>query len=698
MSKNQKASGIINIISYDNSGNISFVSGSTTLMSISSSGAVTLTNTMSGGVATSASLSANSNLLQGTGSIGFATTASLLAVSSSQQQISASLLNVIANYATTGSNSFRANQSITGSLVVSSTITAQTLVVQTVTSSIVYSSGSNIFGSQLGNTQTFTGSIYQTGSIAAFAGSVGIGTNSPAYKLDVQGTGRFTDTLTGINAVFAQSNAASVNVNSTNTTSYSAFFFSENGTAKSYLEYINSAYTDASRRNYLEAYNVAGGFSVYTANVKALDINTSQVATFSGALNGASATFTGVLTATDGTQGLRVGAYFSGAGFGAIYSTGVTANESNFALAASSTQTFLNGTSNVFLSLNGAAFLTIASSGATFSGALNGTSATFNGNIASSGSNGFIGAYSTNPGNDTRIGAYWSDTSALEMRYNANSAVGYIQSLYPLVGSQPFGDIHFRQNVGGTMTTRMMIKNDGGSVGIGTSSPDAIFHVAKANSGGLGGQIVIDNPGGSTVGNNVEISFLTDNGASGAGIRNARIRAVNENAGNGAANMQFWTWNGGSDAERMRISSGGIVTKPFNPAFRAYYSVNNTWTLASGATFAFDTTEYNIGSCYNTSNGRFTAPVAGVYQFNFYTIVLGNYLNAVISFRKNGGAPTSGFNVHFSPYYTSTAWSNVVYTTALYLNEGDFVYMINAGESTNFHGDDWSSFSGYLVG
>ena len=86
-------------------------------------------------------------------------------ISSSQQQISASLLNVIATGATTGSNSFRADQSITGSLVVSSTITAQTLVVQTVTSSIVYSSGSNNFGNQLANTQTFTGSVNITGSL-----------------------------------------------------------------------------------------------------------------------------------------------------------------------------------------------------------------------------------------------------------------------------------------------------------------------------------------------------------------------------------------------------------------------------------------------------------------------------------------------------------------------------------------------------
>jgi hypothetical protein len=142
---------------------------------------------------------------------------------------------------------------------------------------------------------------------------------------------------------------------------------------------------------------------------------------------------------------------------------------------------------------------------------------------------------------------------------------------------------------------------------------------------------------------------------------------------------------------------GGSVLKPNNPAFRAYYSVNSTWALAAEATFVFNATEYNIGSCYNTSNGRFTAPVAGVYQFNFYSIVLGNYQNAAISFRRNGGVLTSGFNMHFSPYYTSTSWSNVVYTTSLYLNAGDYVSMIS-GESINYHGDDWSSFSGYLVG
>jgi hypothetical protein len=53
---------------------------------------------------------------------------------------------------------------ITGSLVATGQIVAQMLNVQQVTSSIVYSCGSNNFGTALNNSQTFTGSMFITGS------------------------------------------------------------------------------------------------------------------------------------------------------------------------------------------------------------------------------------------------------------------------------------------------------------------------------------------------------------------------------------------------------------------------------------------------------------------------------------------------------------------------------------------------------
>jgi hypothetical protein len=96
-------------------------------------------------IATSASYAVNSDLLDGRDSLTFANT---------------------------GSNSFVGTQNIngsvaiTGSLTTTGAITAQTLNVQQVTSSIVYSSGSNVFGNSVSNTQSMTGSVGISGSLS----------------------------------------------------------------------------------------------------------------------------------------------------------------------------------------------------------------------------------------------------------------------------------------------------------------------------------------------------------------------------------------------------------------------------------------------------------------------------------------------------------------------------------------------------
>jgi len=147
------------------------VTGSLTINgSLSVSGPMSIT----GSIAGTSSLASNALLLSGTGSF----TATSSSLSSRTTQIESI-------YATTGSNSFRATQSITGSLTVTGQIIAQTLNVQQVTSSIVYSSGSNVFGCDINSRQTFTGSFYQTGSVAYFAGCLGAGTvTGNGYRLE----------------------------------------------------------------------------------------------------------------------------------------------------------------------------------------------------------------------------------------------------------------------------------------------------------------------------------------------------------------------------------------------------------------------------------------------------------------------------------------------------------------------------------
>ena len=152
--------------------NSPYITGSLTVTGNATiAGNITVTGSLSGTAATSSF----ALTLQGTGSVGFATTGAFSATSGSA---SSRLTQIEQVYATTGSNSFRATQSITGSLTVTGQIIAQTLNVQQVTSSIVFSSGSNVFGCDINSRQTFTGSFYQTGSIAYFGGNVGIGTTT----------------------------------------------------------------------------------------------------------------------------------------------------------------------------------------------------------------------------------------------------------------------------------------------------------------------------------------------------------------------------------------------------------------------------------------------------------------------------------------------------------------------------------------
>jgi len=90
-----------------------------------------------------------------------------------------------------GSTSLSGSLNVSGNITTTGTITAQTLVVQTITSSITYSSGSNIFGNALTDTQTMTGSVNITGSLTLRGDSI------------LSGSLIVTGSLTGSNARFS---------------------------------------------------------------------------------------------------------------------------------------------------------------------------------------------------------------------------------------------------------------------------------------------------------------------------------------------------------------------------------------------------------------------------------------------------------------------------------------------------------------
>ena len=144
----------------------------------------------------------------------------------------------------------------------------------------------------------------------------------------------------------------------------------------------------------------------------------------------------------------------------------------------------------------------------------------------------------------------------------------------------------------------------------------------------------------------------------------------------------------------MEITHDGEILKPLNPAFQAYRN-QSSWVVSASSVFVFNNTVHNRGGHYNTSNGRFTAPKDGIYQFNFHTIYTTNAGNDWISIRRNG-ARINGGDFHFSTD-PGSSWDTIGGALNLYLNSGDYIEMY-AGTEHTYHGGNWSNFSGYLVG
>jgi hypothetical protein len=87
--------------------------------------------------------------------------------------------------------------------------------------------------------------------------------------------------------------------------------------------------------------------------------------------------------------------------------------------------------------------------------------------------------------------------------------------------------------------------------------------------------------------------------------------------------------DGGANAYTIRNDGGPLILgqasqqttiwgRTLNPNQPAFYArgPESSMTLANGGDVTFNNAEVNIGNHFNTSNFRFTAPVAGMYQIN----------------------------------------------------------------------------------
>ena len=321
------------------------------------------------------------------------------------------------------------------------------------------------------------------------------------------------------------------------------------------------------------------------------------------------------------------------------------------------------------------------------------------------------------------------------------------------VSNGGFGIIDIDENV-----YRFAI-NSSGNIGVNTPTPigtldvyDGSFVLSKPNASGnernwrfLNNNVAAGNlglqvstaAGGSTFSNLVEI---TKNGYIGIGegtpdrrlhLKNpAQIKLESTDTGNWSG-LEFMASSGtnnydaymgmndsdgkffidnNSNGHDFVIDRDGRVTTPSTTSFYATANSGGTVSMTSTHTLtnwrlSTSGKTYDIGSNFNTSNGRFTAPVSGKYLFTA-SILLAGYDQASdihMMWRKNGTTMQYWYNTRTSNIDRSGYGGYLAQgsTTTFTLSANDYIDIacVFSGSLSLWCGDsNWGHFSGHLLG
>ena len=244
-------------------------------------------------------------------------------------------------------------------------------------------------------------------------------------------------------------------------------------------------------------------------------------------------------------------------------------------------------------------------------------------------------------------------------------------------------------------TERLRI-NSAGLVGIGTDDPSRKLSVngvieslgeVSAGSTSEGGQLMLRAPSQQLSGTkyryNMDVNYGNTTFARPVGSEVNGIRFLREDDSDGANGIVL-----------VSIGQDGIMSLPYLPCFRARHTNN---ALTTG-TLVYNTVDTNIGSHYNNTNGRFTAPISGFYSFKAHTLIqFATGGEARMAFYKNGS--NGGLGAQNIITKGANEWQTIHVNGDFYLNAGDYITVeMVQNPSTTYSDSNFNGFSGFLVG